>query len=197
MEMNTERKRILFADDDPEIREVVRILLEHEGFEVIEASNGKEAVEKSGGSVDLIILDVMMPGKSGILACLEIRKKLTVPAPRILIRRWDFAQGEMITWQNHFPIRSWLRESRQCCADITSIREAETGKKMTHRYKSGICFLIRTAVRCVWREEKFFLRIWNTGFSFFSRRTGGRFLRYRISMRAFGKNHIITFPITR
>ena len=47
MEMNTERKRILFADDDPEIREVVRILLEHEGFEVIEASNGKEAVEKS------------------------------------------------------------------------------------------------------------------------------------------------------
>ena len=63
MEMNTERKRILFADDDPEIREVVRILLEHEGFEVIEASNGKEAVEKSGGSVDLIILDGMMPGE--------------------------------------------------------------------------------------------------------------------------------------
>ena len=52
MEMNTERKRILFADDDPEIREVVRILLEHEGFEVIEASNGKEAVEKSGLSGD-------------------------------------------------------------------------------------------------------------------------------------------------
>lgn len=159
MEMNTERKRILFADDDPEIREVVRILLEHEGFEVIEASNGKEAVEKSGGSVDLIILDVMMPGKSGILACLEIRKKLTVPILFLTARTQDsdkalgFCAGEMITWQNHFPIRSWLRESRQCCADITSIREAETGKKMTHRYKSGICFLIRTAVRCVWRRR--------------------------------------------
>ena len=89
MEMNTERKRILFADDDPEIREVVRILLEHEGFEVIEASNGKEAVEKSGGSVDLIILDVMMPGKSGILACLEIRKKLTVPILFLTARTQD------------------------------------------------------------------------------------------------------------
>ena len=65
MEMNTERKRILFADDDPEIREVVRILLEHEGFEVIEASNGKEAVDKSGGSVDLIILDYYMPLMTG------------------------------------------------------------------------------------------------------------------------------------
>ena len=79
MEMNTERKRILFADDDPEIREVVRILLEHEGFEVIEASNGKEAVEKSGGSVDLIILDVMMPELDGFALCRKIREKHTWP----------------------------------------------------------------------------------------------------------------------
>nr|WP_294151991.1 response regulator transcription factor [uncultured Clostridium sp.] len=89
MEMNTERKRILFADDDPEIREVVRILLEHEGFEVIEAGNGKEAVEKADQTVDLIILDVMMPGKSGILACLDIRKKLTVPILFLTARTQD------------------------------------------------------------------------------------------------------------
>lgn len=89
MEMNTDRKRILFADDDPEIREVVRILLEHEGFEVIEACNGKEAVEKADRTVDLIILDVMMPGKSGILACLDIRKKLTVPILFLTARTQD------------------------------------------------------------------------------------------------------------
>lgn len=89
MEMNTDRKRILFADDDPEIREVVRILLEHEGFEVIEAGNGKEAVEKADETVDLIILDVMMPGKSGILACLDIRKKLTVPILFLTARTQD------------------------------------------------------------------------------------------------------------
>lgn len=87
--MNTDRKRILFADDDPEIREVVRILLEHEGFEVIEAGNGKEAVEKADQTVDLIILDVMMPGKSGILACLDIRKKLTVPILFLTARTQD------------------------------------------------------------------------------------------------------------
>ena len=39
-------KKILFADDDPEIREVVRILLTREGYEVVEAVNGIEAVER-------------------------------------------------------------------------------------------------------------------------------------------------------
>ena len=199
MEMNTERKRILFADDDPEIREVVRILLEHEGFEVIEASNGKEAVEKSGGSVDLIILDVMMPGKSGILACLEIRKKLTVPILFLTARTQDSdkALGFCAGGDDYLAKPFSYTELVARVKAMLRRYYVYQGGGNRNRYKSGICFLIRTAVRCVWREEKFFLRIWNTGFSFFSRRTGGRFLRYRISMRAFGKNHIITFPITR
>lgn len=72
-------KKILFADDDPEIREVVRILLTREGYEVIEAVNGTEAVEKADSTVDLIILDVMMPGRSGVEACGEIRKNSSAP----------------------------------------------------------------------------------------------------------------------
>ncbi len=74
-----DRQKILFADDDPEIREVVRILLESEGFLVEEAADGDEAVEKMDASVDLVILDVMMPQRSGISACAEIRKKFTAP----------------------------------------------------------------------------------------------------------------------
>lgn len=71
--------KILFADDDPEIREVVRVLLENDGYTILEAANGEEAVLMADESLDLIILDVMMPGRSGISACIEIRKKLTVP----------------------------------------------------------------------------------------------------------------------
>lgn len=71
--------KILFADDDPEIREVVHLLLSSEGYEIIEAADGDEAVAKLDASVDLVILDVMMPGRSGIAACAEIRKKYTVP----------------------------------------------------------------------------------------------------------------------
>ena len=71
--------KILFADDDPEIREVIRLLLTGEGYEVVEAADGDEVVEKMDSTVDLVILDVMMPGRSGVSACAEIRKTSTVP----------------------------------------------------------------------------------------------------------------------
>lgn len=73
-----EKQRILVADDEPEIREVLRMMLESEGYEVLEASNGAMAVEQSD-QVDLVILDIMMPGESGIQACTKIREKTNVP----------------------------------------------------------------------------------------------------------------------
>ena len=72
-------KNILIADDNDEIREIVRILLESEGFNVIEAINGEEAVNKVNDDTDLIILDAMMPIKSGFKACVEIREKTSAP----------------------------------------------------------------------------------------------------------------------
>lgn len=53
-----DKQKILIADDDPEIREVVRVLLESEGFEVAEAKDGIEAVRMADDSVDLILLDI-------------------------------------------------------------------------------------------------------------------------------------------
>lgn len=72
-------KKILVADDNEEIREFIRVLLESEGYEIVEATNGDEASQKTDGSVDLIILDVMMPVKSGFKACMEIREKTKAP----------------------------------------------------------------------------------------------------------------------
>lgn len=88
-EVSLSTKKILFADDDPEIREVVRILLESEGYEVQEAVNGEEAVSMASDELDLIILDVMMPVKSGVSACAEIRKSLTVPILFLTARTQD------------------------------------------------------------------------------------------------------------
>ncbi|MBQ9518665.1 MAG: response regulator transcription factor [Firmicutes bacterium] len=65
---------ILIADDNPDIREVLGVLLKSEGYDVIEAVDGNDAVEKARLSPDLIILDVMMPGKDGFKACVDIRK---------------------------------------------------------------------------------------------------------------------------
>lgn len=72
-------KKILFADDDPEIREVLRLLLTGEGFAAEEAASGTEVLEKLDDSIDLVILDVMMPGLGGYAVCAEIRKRSAVP----------------------------------------------------------------------------------------------------------------------
>ena len=74
----TERK-IMIIEDDEDIREGVRILLESEQYLVMEAENGAQGLELLEPDVSLIILDIMMPGMSGIRTCEEIRKISNVP----------------------------------------------------------------------------------------------------------------------
>lgn len=73
--------KILVVDDDPDIREVVSILLADEGYRPIQAENGGAAVEKvyADKDIDLVIMDIMMPGVNGIEACEMIRRKSKVP----------------------------------------------------------------------------------------------------------------------
>lgn len=70
---------ILIIEDDDDIRESVRILLESEGFSVEGANNGIEGLKKISSSIELVILDIMMPGVSGLKTCEEIRKISYVP----------------------------------------------------------------------------------------------------------------------
>lgn len=70
-----EETRILLVDDEPDILEFIGYNLEKEGFRVLTASNGKEAVEVAREHLpQVIILDVMMPEMDGIETCEEIRK---------------------------------------------------------------------------------------------------------------------------
>lgn len=71
--------RILIIEDDQDIRESVRILLEGEGFSIEEAKDGFEGLEKLSDAIDLVILDIMMPGMSGIQTCQKIRESSYVP----------------------------------------------------------------------------------------------------------------------
>jgi two-component system, OmpR family, alkaline phosphatase synthesis response regulator PhoP len=72
--MNT-GKKILIADDEPDILEIIQFNLQTEGYEVVAAKNGDEAFEKAKKFLpDLIMLDIMMPGKNGIEVCNMLRK---------------------------------------------------------------------------------------------------------------------------
>lgn len=73
------RENVLIVEDDADIREGVRILLESENYHVKEADNGRKGLELLDDSTDLVILDVMMPGMSGLRTCEEIRKISNVP----------------------------------------------------------------------------------------------------------------------
>ncbi len=67
-------KKIVIADDEPDILEILEFNLSAEGYEVTTAKNGDEAIEKAKRtSPDLIILDIMMPGKTGIEVCNLLR----------------------------------------------------------------------------------------------------------------------------
>ncbi|NMI05008.1 response regulator transcription factor [Paenibacillus sp. SZ31] len=74
--MNT----VLVVDDEPDIRDVIHVYLRNEGYHVIEAANGEEALNIiKTTSVQLVILDVMMPVMDGIKACFKIREVSTTP----------------------------------------------------------------------------------------------------------------------
>ena len=86
--------KILISEDETKIRQLVASYLVREGFRVIEAENGQEAVERFGENEDvvLVMLDVMMPVKDGFEACREIRQKSDVPILMLTAR--DAEQDE-------------------------------------------------------------------------------------------------------
>lgn len=69
----------MIVDDHEDIREVVHVLLTNEGYQIIEAKDGKEALELLDDEIDLIILDVMMPEMNGYQVCLLMREKTNAP----------------------------------------------------------------------------------------------------------------------
>ena len=74
------RLKILLVDDDPNIRQLVNLYLEKEGFEVAMADRGDEALKLFRESPpNLMLLDVMLPGMDGWQVCREVRKTSNIP----------------------------------------------------------------------------------------------------------------------
>lgn len=81
--------RILLADDDPDILEVVSVLLASEGYRVDAARDGLEALALARYSFDLAILDVMMPKASGLEVCERLRLSSNAPILFLTARSQD------------------------------------------------------------------------------------------------------------
>jgi len=74
--MDNRLKKVLIADDEPDILEILKYNLIKEGYQVVTAQDGDEAIEKAKQTLpDLIILDIMMPGKNGVEVCEILRSQ--------------------------------------------------------------------------------------------------------------------------
>ena len=98
--------RILFAEDDKALRDITTLFLRKNGFAVDTAEDGNEAdAYAEQNRYDLIILDIMMPGKDGKEVCRAIRKKYDVPvifltalnAEDVIVRSYEIGADEYVT----------------------------------------------------------------------------------------------------
>ena len=77
---------ILVVDDEPQIRRVMRATLTAQGYEIVEARDGQEALEKMKEKPDLVILDMNLPVMDGLEACRAIRASSNVPVIMLTVR---------------------------------------------------------------------------------------------------------------
>ncbi|KPV56039.1 transcriptional regulator [Paenibacillus sp. A3] len=83
--------KVLVADDDPNVREIIRLYFEKQHISMIEAQDGEEALELvEKEAPDIVILDVMMPKMDGFEACRQILKRFDIPVIMLTAKREEF-----------------------------------------------------------------------------------------------------------
>lgn len=85
---------IMLVEDDSDIREAVALLLKNRGYRVLQAENSMEALAQVKDDIDLYILDVMLPGMSGIELCGELRRSTNAPILFLTARSSDSDKEE-------------------------------------------------------------------------------------------------------
>ena len=100
--------QILVVDDESRMRKLVKDFLQREGYSVLEAGDGMEAMDIFyEQKIDLVILDVMMPRMDGWQTCREIRRDSTVPIIMLTCRDLNLVWTS--TFLSHSVRRSWWR----------------------------------------------------------------------------------------
>jgi len=154
MQEGTVMKRILTIEDEPEITDLLALWLGKEGFEVMVASSGKEALGKigNGSSPDLVLLDMGLPDMSGLEVCRRLRTMKKRPFPILMLSArqkladkvagLDSGADDYITKPFDFD---------ELAARIrTSLRRADEIRKRARTIDIGD-LLINTSARQVWR----------------------------------------------
>ena len=116
------RGKILVVDDEKPIAEILRYNLEQEGYDVLVAYDGEEALQAAAAAKpDLILLDIMLPKKDGFTVCREIRQNSNVPI--IMLTAKDTELDKVLGLELEptimlpslfLPVRLWPGLRRNC-----------------------------------------------------------------------------------
>ncbi len=107
------KRRILLAEDDPSILKVTKLRLEHEGFDVIVATDGEAAVDAAMATqtIDLILLDVRMPKLDGFQVCKRLKQNpLTTRVPIIIFTASVTQLQHLADRCIELGVAAWLRK---------------------------------------------------------------------------------------
>lgn len=148
-------RRILIIDDEAVIRKAIRMSCEKEGYEVIEAENGTEALRQvESGRPDLVLLDLMLPDISGFDVCRELRKtgsKVPVIILSAKTEEIDIVVGLEIGADDYITKPFRARELlARIAAHLRRVRQEERGSDGKLEFKD---LSIDINERRVWRSE--------------------------------------------
>lgn len=148
--------RILVVDDEPLYQHLVRVNMEKEGYDVITAGNGEDALEiVATKNPDLVILDIMMPRLDGITTCERIRQFSNVPIIILTARgeEQDRVRG-LNVGADDYVIKPF--SATELIARVRAVlRRAQTTDQATQsRYFSHLNLKIDFARAEVWKDNK-------------------------------------------
>lgn len=133
--------KILLVDDDRELTSLLKELLEMEGFNVTVAHDGEQALELLDDSIDLLLLDVMMPKKNGIDTLKALRQTHQTPVIMLTARGSELIAYSASNWvrmtiyRNRLTIVNWLRVSARFCAALTGANNSRTAITARQHWK--------------------------------------------------------------
>lgn len=189
--------RILVADDDGHIREVVRFALQQGGYAVVEARDGREACDRlAEGGIDLAVLDILMPEADGLEVCRRIRR--TGNLPIIFLSSKDEELDRVLGLElgaddylaKPFSPRELLARVR---AVLRRLREPPAASAEPELLQRGPLEMDLSRHRCTWNGREVVLTV--TEFALLQALLGAPgkvFSRDDLVERAWGPGHAIT-----
>lgn len=148
--MENRAPRILLVDDEEAIQKLLTYPLQREGFEIVQAMDGEEALQKfRQQNYDLVVLDIMLPGMSGIDVCRIVRAESPVPIIMLTAKSDEFDKvlGLEIGADDYitkpFSIREFTSRVKAQLRRAQMLRPVEAGRETLEMEKLRIDFLKR------------------------------------------------------